>query len=381
MGNTCESCSTCNTCMGDESRPIMENSVPKEICDIVDQTINTMEREQKNLSQINNASEIKQSVVVDIKSQNQTHSKLECAEGGVPIQDTVPISTERRIHYPPDSKAKLVQEMNPIADIVNAVRDKLPTFEKTFDMKITYYPDNPELGPFIVKSTKSSYYGGFRSGNFEGYGTQIWKDGSIYEGMFGNDLANGKGRLINEDGGCYIGDFQDAKANGYGEYFNQEGIYYQGEFKMNLRDGYGEEKFSDGSVYKGNYSKGSKVGQGTFQWKDGSSYVGAFNNNFMDGFGVYIWADGRKFEGNWSNNNINGKGTFQWPDGKKYVGDYENDKKSGYGEFTFVNGDVYRGQWKDGKRSGKGELTGKDNNGSSIIKKGTWEKGSLVLQT
>ena len=34
----------------------------------------------------------------------------------------------------------------------------------------------------------------------EGKGTQIWRDGSKYEGYWGNDMANGAGRLIHADG-------------------------------------------------------------------------------------------------------------------------------------------------------------------------------------
>ena len=37
----------------------------------------------------------------------------------------------------------------------------------------------------------------------EGEGTQIWQDGSIYEGMWSSDKANGKGRLIHADGDVY----------------------------------------------------------------------------------------------------------------------------------------------------------------------------------
>ena len=37
----------------------------------------------------------------------------------------------------------------------------------------------------------------------EGEGTQIWQDGSIYEGMWYSDKANGKGRLIHADGDVY----------------------------------------------------------------------------------------------------------------------------------------------------------------------------------
>lgn len=161
-------------------------------------------------------------------------------------------------HEPDEEKMVQIEEMNPINDVVNEVREKLQPVDKIFDLPMDYGPHNPELGPYQLQENMSSYYGGFKRGVFEGYGTQIWEDGSIYEGQFKYDQANGKGRLINEDGGCYIGDFVKAQANGYGEYFNSEGIYYKGEFKENQRDGMGEEEFADGSKYQGEYIAGIK---------------------------------------------------------------------------------------------------------------------------
>lgn len=52
----------------------------------------------------------------------------------------------------------------------------------------------------------------------EGKGTQIWPDGSIYEGTWKNDKANGRGRLIHADGDFYDGDWVDDKAQGQGIY-------------------------------------------------------------------------------------------------------------------------------------------------------------------
>lgn len=52
----------------------------------------------------------------------------------------------------------------------------------------------------------------------EGYGKQIWPDGSMYEGQWRSDKANGKGRLIHADGDVYEGDWTNDKAEGYGIY-------------------------------------------------------------------------------------------------------------------------------------------------------------------
>lgn len=52
-----------------------------------------------------------------------------------------------------------------------------------------------------------------------GFGTQIWPDGSIYEGYWESDQCNGKGRLINAEGHVYFGDWVNDKAEGKGEFF------------------------------------------------------------------------------------------------------------------------------------------------------------------
>ena len=41
----------------------------------------------------------------------------------------------------------------------------------------------------------------------EGRGTQVWMDGSKYEGTWVSGKANGKGRLIHADGDVYEGDW------------------------------------------------------------------------------------------------------------------------------------------------------------------------------
>lgn len=39
----------------------------------------------------------------------------------------------------------------------------------------------------------------------DGFGTQVWPDGSRYEGYWANDKANGQGKLVHADGDVYEG--------------------------------------------------------------------------------------------------------------------------------------------------------------------------------
>jgi hypothetical protein len=52
----------------------------------------------------------------------------------------------------------------------------------------------------------------------EGRGTQVWGDGSFYEGWWKDNKAKGKGRLIHADGEIYEGNWMDDKAHGFGIY-------------------------------------------------------------------------------------------------------------------------------------------------------------------
>lgn len=65
----------------------------------------------------------------------------------------------------------------------------------------------------------------------QGRGTQIWPDGSMYEGYWYDSKANGKGRLIHADGDVYSGQWQDDKAHGIGVYSHLDGARYEGSWK------------------------------------------------------------------------------------------------------------------------------------------------------
>ena len=60
----------------------------------------------------------------------------------------------------------------------------------------------------------------------EGRGTQVWVDGSFYEGWWKDNKANGKGRLIHADGDIYDGIWMDYNAHGFGTYTHTDGAKY-----------------------------------------------------------------------------------------------------------------------------------------------------------
>lgn len=50
----------------------------------------------------------------------------------------------------------------------------------------------------------------------EGFGLQVWNDGSIYEGFWKNNKAHGEGRFILANGDMYVGNWANDKADGHG---------------------------------------------------------------------------------------------------------------------------------------------------------------------
>jgi hypothetical protein len=231
-----------------------------------------------------------------------------------------------------------------------------------------------QLGP--VEMENSAIYTGEWNSSKErhGKGSQIWTDGSKYEGFWQCDKANGRGRLIHADGDVYEGMWKNDKAHGKGTYMHTNGAKYEGDWELDKQHGKGIESWPDGARYEGEYKQGKKHGQGKFCWADGSSYQGQFADNNINGFGVYQWSDGRKYKGDWKNNKMDGKGEFTWSDGRMYKGEYWDDKKHGYGIFNWPDGREYKGEWFGGKQHGNGSYfipgTG--------IKNGQWKDGKRI---
>jgi len=85
-----------------------------------------------------------------------------------------------------------------------------------------------EIRPPVVLNNGAKYSGEWdsESGKRDGFGIQLWADGSKYEGNWKDDMANGKGRLIHVDGDVYEGDWKDDKAHGKGKYIHYDGAMY-----------------------------------------------------------------------------------------------------------------------------------------------------------
>lgn len=118
-----------------------------------------------------------------------------------------------------------------------------------------------------IQLAEGQLYSGQWNGNSqtkEGYGLQVWPDGSKYEGLWSHNMASGYGRFILADGDMYQGNWVNDKAHGEGNYYYAEGAMYNGKWVEDKQEGLGREEWPDGSFYEGEYLKGKKHGKGTF---------------------------------------------------------------------------------------------------------------------
>merc|ERR1711953_768757 len=93
-------------------------------------------------------------------------------------------------------------------------------------------------------------------------GTQIWHDGSIYEGHYRNGVFHGHGRMVHKNGDYYLGDFVNGLAEGQGLFVKMSGEKYEGAWENNLPNGKGEHVSENNENYQGYFLNGKRHGDG-----------------------------------------------------------------------------------------------------------------------
>ena len=102
-----------------------------------------------------------------------------------------------------------------------------------------------------------TYVGMFDCSDANGYGTQTWHDGAIYEGIWINGLINVEGKYTCKNY-TYLGEFVDDLCEGLGKITWSNGNSYDGKFVDDIIDLYYDEgvfTFADGSKYIGKLKK------------------------------------------------------------------------------------------------------------------------------
>ncbi|GET93250.1 hypothetical protein, conserved [Leishmania tarentolae] len=114
-------------------------------------------------------------------------------------------------------------------------------------------------GPRRAVETLSRYVGGWQGGEREGLGTQVFRDGSVYEGMWHANKQHGRGRLTTASGeavecewrdGCIVdGCVGDA-------YFVDGGVYHGHMNVAGVPHGAGVLTYPDNTVFDGQFFNG-----------------------------------------------------------------------------------------------------------------------------
>ena len=168
----------------------------------------------------------------------------------------------------------------------------------------------PRVGAAAVLQTGPEYtskgsYSGNWSGNLRnGVGTQMYADGSRYEGCWALGKREGQGSLYVRRGAGlmldYTGSWEGGRKQGFGKQSYANGDVYEGAFVNGARHGQGMQVFADGAVYRGEWCDDKRHGMGELVLPSGDMYRGAWDADEKHGEGSYVFvAKGRVLHGEW----------------------------------------------------------------------------------
>ena len=194
-----------------------------------------------------------------------------------------------------------------VKEIIQGNTGFIPIYEGQVNLK----GEKHGLGKLIIGN--KSWQGGWRFGQFTGWGREVDENNEIYEGKYVNGKLYGKG--IYTDGQIYyVGEFRDKKMIGYGEIFTDE-YHYSGQIWNKVPDGKGIIHIYKKGTYEGDFENGIIEGNGVFKFNNGDCYIGEMKNGKMDGKGKLVHR----------NNGIE-KGIFRNGNLVKRVDNYEDEK-------------------------------------------------------
>jgi len=123
---------------------------------------------------------------------------------------------------------------------VRNIEEKLGHFAVTWNLE-EMKKKGLELRKATIEEGNMIYHGYWNSftNKKEGYGQELFPNGTKYEGFWNNNEFDGKGRFIYENGDYFFGEWKNGKTDGVGTFVSSEGIRYEGGWKNNLHQGYG----------------------------------------------------------------------------------------------------------------------------------------------
>lgn len=116
------------------------------------------------------------------------------------------------------------------------------------------------FGP-IRFGSQEVYMGELKDGLKEGYGIQVWPNGSIYEGYWKQSKRDILGLMVFDDGDVYEGEWKEGKMSGIGIFKSADTFEYQGSFEANEAHGRGQEHWMCGISLRGTWETGKRKGE------------------------------------------------------------------------------------------------------------------------
>lgn len=185
------------------------------------------------------------------------------------------------------------------------------------------------------------YQGSFVNGQFHGYGSARYVDGSRYQGDWFEGQRKGDGTFTNSTGDTYVGQFSNDEFNGEGTLTKANGDIYTGYWIGGELNGQGSLTTRDGMLYVGGFSDNLFHGNGTLTFPDGGTYEGSFSNGLFHGKGVEVDTTGKKYEGQFIEGLYHGKGEILNPNGSKISGTFKDGEPFGKVTLTTAEGEVF----------------------------------------
>lgn len=126
--------------------------------------------------------------------------------------------------------------------------------------------------------------------------TECSDDGA--EGMMLSSASTAAGgfdsALVSGRGGCYEGERNEqGQWEGFGTYTFTDGSVYEGQWRANRQEGFGTFFYASGNRYEGQWKAGKKDGHGTFGYADGRVEVGTYVEDKDVGEGA-MWSPDRR---------------------------------------------------------------------------------------
>ncbi len=192
-----------------------------------------------------------------------------------------------------------------------------------------------------LDGARIDYQGSFVSGQFHGYGSARYGDGSRYQGAWFEGERKGNGTFVNSTGDTYVGQFSNNEFNGDGTLTKANGDIFTGYWIGGELNGQGSLTTRDGMLYVGGFSDNLFHGNGTLTYPDGGTYEGSFSNGLFHGKGVEVYANGKKYEGQFIEGLYHGKGEILNPNGSKISGTFKDGEPFGKVTLTTAEGEVF----------------------------------------